>query len=282
MYDAWGNVLRSTQIATGGSAANNVNPFRYRGYYYDTETQLYYLQSRYYNPQWGRFLNADGYFSTGTGLLGHNMYAYCNNNPVMEYDPSGKFPWHILIGAAISAGVDLTSQLIQNGGNLRAVDIKSVLKSGIQGAISSAIGGFGDAGVKALLKCVKKPVSQFVIKVAGKMATEGLSDVAAKFFTNDITSLGQAIGTFVDGAMSGFVSMGIDIKLRQYNEYKFNGLSLKDQKDKLTNKIFKNGNYYENWTWNTFRSSDQFNAYLNSGEEMVGYIWDATSEFFGS
>ena len=66
------------------------NPFRYRGYYYDTDTGLYYLQSRYYNPKWGRFLNADGYVSTGMGLLGHNMYAYCGNNPVMGYDPTGE------------------------------------------------------------------------------------------------------------------------------------------------------------------------------------------------
>ena len=69
------------------------NPFRYRGYYYDTETGLYYLQSRYYNPQWGRFLNADGLVSTGQGLLGYNMYAYCNNNPVMYVDPTGFYSW---------------------------------------------------------------------------------------------------------------------------------------------------------------------------------------------
>ena len=90
-YDAWGNILRSAQISTGGRAANQVNPFRYRGYYYDTDTGLYYLQSRYYNPQWGRFLNADGYVSTGTGLLGYNMYAYCDNNPVMRVDNGGEF-----------------------------------------------------------------------------------------------------------------------------------------------------------------------------------------------
>ncbi len=71
----------------------NFNPFRYRGYYYDVETSLYYLQSRYYDPAMGRFLNADGYVSTGTGLLGYNMYAYCNNNPVMGYDPNGNIPW---------------------------------------------------------------------------------------------------------------------------------------------------------------------------------------------
>ena len=57
-YDAWGNIIKSAQVATGGSDAHAVNPFRYRGYYFDTETGLYYLQSRYYNPEWGRFLNA--------------------------------------------------------------------------------------------------------------------------------------------------------------------------------------------------------------------------------
>jgi RHS repeat-associated protein len=65
------------------------NPFRYRGYYYDTDIGLYYLQSRYYNPQWGRFLNADGYVNANGDMIGFNMYAYCNNNPVMLVDSSG-------------------------------------------------------------------------------------------------------------------------------------------------------------------------------------------------
>jgi len=66
-----------------------VNPFRYRGYYYDTETGLYYLQSRYYDPEIGRFINADGLVSTGQGVLGNNMFAYCENNWVNFSDPSG-------------------------------------------------------------------------------------------------------------------------------------------------------------------------------------------------
>ena len=72
-----------------GTAANEVNPFRYRGYYYDSEIGLYYLQSRYYNPEWGRFLNADVYVNANGDLIGYNMYAYCSNNPVMGYDPTG-------------------------------------------------------------------------------------------------------------------------------------------------------------------------------------------------
>ena len=64
-------------------------PFRYRGYVYDEETQLYYLRSRYYNPVWGRFVNADVLLSTGQGLLSCNVYAYCLNRPVVMYDPNG-------------------------------------------------------------------------------------------------------------------------------------------------------------------------------------------------
>lgn len=91
-YDAWGNctvniVLGSTTLEK--SVVRTYNPFRYRGYYYDTETGLYYLQSRYYNPQWGRFLNADAYLNANGDLIGFNLYAYCSNNPVMGYDPSG-------------------------------------------------------------------------------------------------------------------------------------------------------------------------------------------------
>ena len=65
---------------------------RYRGYVYDTESELYYLQSRYYDPEVGRFLNADSFASTGQGLLGNNMFAYCNNNPVNLSDYSGNKP----------------------------------------------------------------------------------------------------------------------------------------------------------------------------------------------
>lgn len=86
-YDAWGNLLSTT----GGMALTlgAYNPLRYRGYVYDTETGFYYLQSRYYDPELSRFINADTLVSTGQGLLGNNMFAYCNNNPGNYSDPSG-------------------------------------------------------------------------------------------------------------------------------------------------------------------------------------------------
>jgi len=90
-YNAWGKPMGVTgSMATTLGAAN---PFRYRGYYYDAETGLYYLNSRYYNPNWGRFLNADSVFGKAGGLLTHNLFAYCGNDPVMASDPSGNF-WY--------------------------------------------------------------------------------------------------------------------------------------------------------------------------------------------
>ena len=77
-----------------------LNPIRYRGYFYDTETGFYYLNSRYYDPEIGRFINADGYVSTGQSFLGYNMFAYCNNNPVNLVDTSGS----MAAVAAASAG----------------------------------------------------------------------------------------------------------------------------------------------------------------------------------
>ena len=82
-YDAWGNVTYST-----GTMAN-INPLKYRGYYHDAETGFYYLQSRYYDPAIGRFVNADGYASTGEGFLGYNMFAYCGNDPLNRADMTG-------------------------------------------------------------------------------------------------------------------------------------------------------------------------------------------------
>ena len=93
-YDPYGNPTSMTNGAgTAVSQTSNtiaaINPFRYRGYRYDGDTGLYYLQSRYYDPVSCRFVNADKYASTGQGLSGCNMFAYCNNNPVCHDDPTG-------------------------------------------------------------------------------------------------------------------------------------------------------------------------------------------------
>ena len=105
-YDPWGKLLSSS-----GTLAN-VNPLRYRGYYYDSETGFYYLQSRYYDPAIGRFINADSYASTdATGLLSTNMFAYCENDPVNKSDPTGEVA-PILIAMAGGAMVGLAEQFM--------------------------------------------------------------------------------------------------------------------------------------------------------------------------
>ena len=108
-YDAYG----VCKVMSSGGAVNidkdfvgNINPFRYRSYYYDVETKLYYLQSRYYDPSVGRFINADSleYLDPETAG-GLNLYAYCNCNPVMHVDPEGTAWWNWVIGAVAAVAV---------------------------------------------------------------------------------------------------------------------------------------------------------------------------------
>ena len=107
-YDPWGKIISSS------GALAEVNPLRYRGYYYDSETGFYYLQSRYYDPEIGRFINADSYASTdATGLLSANMFAYCENDPVNKSDPSGEF-WATVAKMAVGAAVNVVTTAISN------------------------------------------------------------------------------------------------------------------------------------------------------------------------
>ena len=113
-YDPWGKLL-SVKNASGSPISAtlttniaNVNPFRYRGYYYDTETGFYYLQSRYYDPVISRFINADSYGSTGQAFLGTNMFAYCNNNCSSRADVAGTAPGD-LFGSVDDAAIDFAN-----------------------------------------------------------------------------------------------------------------------------------------------------------------------------
>ena len=153
-YDAWGKC--SLSGANGNTILEDkvvtfYNPFRYRGYYYDYETGYYYLQTRYYNPEWGRFLNADAYVSTGTGLLGYNMFAYCNNNPVMNVDPNGEFFISITvlcIAAFATVGAIGGGIVAYNGAKNSGVDDDELWKYAAGGAIAGGLIG-GIAGYVA-------------------------------------------------------------------------------------------------------------------------------------
>ena len=138
-YDAWGKPLTTVDNTSVG--LGDLNPLRYRGYVYDWETGLYYLQSRYYNPEWGRFLNADAYASTGQGVLGYNMFAYCNNNPILLSDYSGNSA--TLAGAIVGAVCGFFGALIselndQNEG----IRWDKVMKCTASTALAGAAAGF--------------------------------------------------------------------------------------------------------------------------------------------
>ena len=102
-YDAWGKPLSTT--GTLADTLGKRNPFRYRSYIYDEETGLYYLETRYYNPEQCRFLGADEYLEQYISLVHNNAYAYCINNPVSKEDRDGQFFRELFSGGSAAVGV---------------------------------------------------------------------------------------------------------------------------------------------------------------------------------
>ena len=107
-YNAWGKPISVTDgngndVSSNPSHIANINPIRYRGYYYDQETGFYYVGSRYYDPEIGRWINADGVLpSSADSVQGYNLFVYGFNNPINTVDPSGNWPkWLSNIGNAI-------------------------------------------------------------------------------------------------------------------------------------------------------------------------------------
>ena len=151
-YDAWGNILTTTGTMT--DTLGTLNPLTYRGYVYDRETQLYYLQSRYYNPTIGRFINADALVATGQGTLGNNMFAYCLNNPISMIDEDGRFGLFTLctIGAVVGGLINYAGQVIENYSNGKTgveawadVNVGEIAGAAFSGAVS-AVPGSGVLG----------------------------------------------------------------------------------------------------------------------------------------
>ena len=160
-YDAWGNhrignarnelIYDSATgvIATGyENHISILNPIRYRGYYYDTETGLYYLQSRYYDATLCRFLNRDNVnYLEPESINGLNLHCYCHNNPIMYVDPNGHMPkwaaW-LISGVAIVGGIVLCAAGV--GGILGGVLIGAGAGSLINGYVTEANGGDFTAG----------------------------------------------------------------------------------------------------------------------------------------
>ena len=171
-YDAWGKLLTST-----GDLAE-INPLRYRGYYYDTETQLYYVSSRYYDPEICRFVNTDDTENLGVdgNSISYNLFAYCLNNPLNRSDEDGNLSipnWaKVAIGVvAIAVGVIATAA---TGGAAAPVLVASLKIA----TASAAIGAISGAGMGA----INHRVSTGSWKGAGKAAITGAIDGACDGF----------------------------------------------------------------------------------------------------
>ena len=142
IYDAWGN----HQIeAFTESGIGDLNPIRYRSYYYDTETGLYYLRARYYDPETGRFISQDNIsYLDPDNFTGLNLYAYCNDNPVYYIDANGheSLPWwaKILIGVGfVVVGAVVTALTAGTGVGVMAAFGAALLTSAKAVAVSTAI-----------------------------------------------------------------------------------------------------------------------------------------------
>ena len=208
IYSPWGEI-----ISAEGNLAE-VNPLRYRGYYYDSETGFYYLRSRYYDPENHRFINADVYTSTDSSdAIACNMFAYCRNNPVLAADENGEW-LNIVVGAIVGAVVNTVSAVIQQK------PIDEIIVSVVCGAVSGGLTamGFG-AAVGAVTSFVDSAYSNTKAVIRGE------------------STIGEAIvGTAVDTAVgAAFGAMGAAstseiAASRQITEAGYSGLKTLCQK----------------------------------------------------
>lgn len=205
-YDAWGNHriysgegLDITENATYNNSVAKVNPFRYRGYYYDAETGLYYLNSRYYDPSIGRFINADDIsYIQPMDVNGLNLFAYCGNNPVMYIDPDGTLFWFfigaILIGAAI-------------GGTMNGISAYNEGQRG-WGLFGAIAGGAVMGGA-----------------MGGVLSLGGVAGLASTGLISFGLSTGAAFGISLGvGAAAGMISYSLENGLRTDREWSVGGM----------------------------------------------------------
>lgn len=140
-YDAWGEVLVSSDAS--GFGLSQINPLRYRGYYYDQETGLYYLQTRYYDPKVRRFLNADDasvLTKDPEQLTEKNLYAYCDDNPVMYRDDAGMFViTATAIEITVGAIINVATSYIAAKATGQKFGIGDCVVAAIAGAVSVII-----------------------------------------------------------------------------------------------------------------------------------------------
>ena len=199
-YDAWGSC---TVYNSSDAAIGDLNPLRYRGYYYDAETGFYYLQSRYYDPAICRFINADGQLSI-TDFIDSNLFAYCGNDPVNRTDPTGEAWWHWALGALVVAGCA----------------VATVVTCGGFAAAATAVGMVG-CGAAAATTASTIAAGTFI----GSATAYGMSAFAAAANSNSVKefnsrgnwgTVAATAGGAVFGGASGYVISATNSRVNTY------------------------------------------------------------------
>ncbi|MCK9199484.1 MAG: RHS repeat-associated core domain-containing protein [Bacilli bacterium] len=234
VYDAYGNIISITD--TSGIDLGNINPFRFKSYYYDTETGFYYLNSRYYDALVGRFVNADdiAYLGATGSAWSYNLFAYCENNPVNNVDYLGTS----ILDSVFSKLVNIKNGFLSISRGLISGIIDGVIS--ILGALIPAIGsastlligvkGIGKIfGKKAMEKVAKKVFSKKIItalikgivflceKIIGLVVNIVIGTIANLVFGAVwmMTSIGNFIGGIMDlfdGTYDGYFKLWIGYK----------------------------------------------------------------------
>ena len=204
MYDAWGNAT-VTYSNDGDILPSKFNPFRYRDYYYDSDLNLYYVNSRYYDAKLCRWISPDAVeiiASTPMSLSDNNLYAYCDNNPVNRVDYGGEF-WNYVIGGVVGAVIGGAVAWI-NGG-----DTADILIGAAGGALSgvvaaSGLGWLAQAGISAAISATADAGNQLIdiLQSEGTIADydifQTIYDAGLGFATSAIGSgLGALTGKYI-------------------------------------------------------------------------------------
>ena len=246
-YDAYGRNFIKVDI--DGIATSN--PFRYRGYYWDSDLSLYYLMSRYYDPATSRFINTDSLeYLDPESIHGLNLFAYCGNNPVMNVDPEGHVALSIIliaaaIGFAVSFGTSIVDQLI----TMQEVNWGMALVDGLFGAIDGALATLGLGwGVSLLIDTALNFSNALIVELIESKGHLSREDWSAIMISTALSTLVSASSSLCE---IGFDNKHVDKLLKEFDEVdaiikkgsyrSFNDeVSTKARRKLLKKKIFTN------------------------------------------
>lgn len=206
-YDSWGNILSITDnvgnVIVDTSHIGIINPYRYRSYYYDKETNLYYLNNRYYSPLLKRFLNADSIIGANQDVMSYNLYAYCGNNPIMYLDSEGYGLFGVLVGAIKGAinGVTKTVTNVVSGDKWYRGVLGSTFGGFVEGYMLTTPGGFAWAGYVGAL--VENGTNELESYFVGEKKLNKFNLVNSIHDTVILSTADVAIDSIIDSIPNG-------------------------------------------------------------------------------